>query len=167
MVEPRSQDKVDAIVAQWRRERPELPTDAMGILGRFGRLALLMPAAVNAVFARHGLQSGEFDVLAALRRSGHPFALQPSLLAEELMLSRAGMTSRLDRLEAAGLIRRVANPEDRRSISVELTNRGTELIDTVVTEHAANEEQLLSVLSKSDRAHLDRILRRLLAAHDR
>jgi DNA-binding MarR family transcriptional regulator len=167
MVEPRCPDKVDDIVAQWRRERPELETEVMGILGRFGRLALVMQTAQNDFFARHGLQSGEFDVIAALRRSGHPYALRPSALAEELMLSRAGMTGRLDRLESAGLIRRVANPEDRRSISVELTNSGAELVDAVVTQHVANEEQLLSALPTSDRAHLDRILRRLLAAHDR
>ncbi|NMN93486.1 MarR family winged helix-turn-helix transcriptional regulator [Antrihabitans stalactiti] len=159
-------DPVDTIVEQWQRERPDLRTEAMGIFGRFGRLVLAVEEAINSTFVRHGLQRGEFDVLAALRRSGSPFELNPSVLADTLMLSRAGMTGRLDRLESAGLVRRIADADDRRSVRVALTERGRELIDVVVTEHIDNEERLLGVLPAADRKHLDRIVRRMLGSFD-
>lgn len=156
-------DRVDAIVEQWSRERPDLPTEAMGIFGRLGRVAILLEAAINATFDRHGLQRGEFDVLAALRRSGAPFELNPSVLAETMMLSRAGMTGRLDRLESAGLVRRIADSADRRSVRVALTPSGRSLVDIVVADHVENEERLLSALAAKDRRELDRLSRLLLA----
>lgn len=160
-------DAVDAIVAQWQRERPDLDLAAMAIIGRLGRVHLLAERAIEAVFTDHGLQRGEFDVLAALRRSGEPFELTPSVLADTLMLSRAGMTGRLDRLEAAGLVRRVADPADRRAVRVALTPAGRALVDEVVTAHTENETRLLSVLSDRDRGELDRLARLLLAGLER
>lgn len=155
-------DVVDAIVAQWRRERPELDLDAMAVFGRLGRLLTVATARIEAVFADHGLQRGEFDVLAALRRSGAPFELNPSVLADTLMLSRAGMTGRIDRLETAGLVRRIADRVDRRAVRVALTEAGRDLVDTVVVAHTENETAMLSVLAPADRAALDRIARELL-----
>ncbi|MBF6297278.1 MarR family transcriptional regulator [Nocardia amamiensis] len=157
-------DAVDAIVAQWRRERPDLELEAMAVIGRLGRLMVVAQREIEAVFGKHGLQRGEFDVLAALRRAGEPFELNPSVLADTLMLSRAGMTGRLDRLEAAGLVRRVADAQDRRAILVALTAAGRELVDAVVTEHTANETRILSVLTAGQRRELDRIARILLSS---
>ncbi|MEV6426806.1 MarR family transcriptional regulator [Nocardia sp. NPDC051463] len=161
------QDPVDTIVEQWRRERPDLELDAMAVIGRLGRLLVVAQRAIEAVFTAHGLQRGEFDVLAALRRSGEPFELNPSVLADTLMLSRAGMTGRLDRLESAGFVRRIADAEDRRAVRVALTDSGRELIDTVVTAHTENETRILSVLSATDRRELDRIARTLLGSLER
>ncbi|WP_433733758.1 MarR family winged helix-turn-helix transcriptional regulator [Nocardia sp. CA-129566] len=155
-------DPVDAIVGQWRRERPDLELEAMAVIGRLGRLFVLAQRDIEAVFGAHGLQRGEFDVLAALRRSGEPFELNPSVLADTLMMSRAGMTGRLDRLESAGLVRRIADAADRRAVRVALTDAGRALIDKVVTAHTENETRILSVLSAQDRNDLDRIVRVLL-----
>ncbi|GAB0106890.1 MarR family transcriptional regulator [Nocardia sp. JMUB6875] len=155
-------DAVDVIQQQWQRERPDLDGTAMAILGRLGRLLVVGTQRVESVFTAHGLQRGEFDVLAALRRSGEPYELNPSSLADTLMMSRAGMTGRLDRLEKAGLVRRIADADDRRSIRVALTDRGLHLIDVVVTDHFENETRILSVLSDQDRKDLDRITRILL-----
>ncbi|KAA0023583.1 MarR family winged helix-turn-helix transcriptional regulator [Antrihabitans cavernicola] len=160
-------DRVETVVAQWQRERPDLQTEAMALFGRLGRLALLAEEAINSTFVRNGLQRGEFDVLAALRRSGAPYELNPSVLAEQLMLSRAGMTGRLDRLESAGLVQRIADAGDRRSIRVVLTDDGKTLIDRVVAEHVDNEEGLIESLTKHDRAELDRLVRKLSAAMGR
>ncbi|QIS04721.1 MarR family transcriptional regulator [Nocardia brasiliensis] len=161
MAEP---DPVDAIVGQWQRERPDLELEAMAIVGRLGRLLVVAQRVIEEVFGAHGLQRGEFDVLAALRRSGEPYELNPSVLADTLMLSRAGMTGRLDRLESAGLVRRIADAVDRRSVRVALTAAGRELVDRVVTAHTENETRMLSVLSAADRRELDRIVRILLTS---
>ena len=161
-------DAVDAIAEQWRRERPDLDLEAMVIIGRLGRMHVLAERAIEAVFGAHGLQRGEFDVLAALRRSGDPFELTPSVLADTLMLSRAGMTGRLDRLESAGLVRRIADAADRRAVRVALTPDGRRRVDEVVAAHTENETQLLAALSDHDRGELDRIARILLRSleHD-
>jgi DNA-binding MarR family transcriptional regulator len=161
-------DPVDRLVAQWARERPELEPDlpAMAIFGRLGRLHLLAGRAIESVFADEGLSTGEFDVLAALRRSGAPFRVPPSQLARTLMLSPAGMTNRVDRLEAAGLVRRRADPDDRRTSAVELTDEGRAVVDRATRAHLDNEVRLLAGLSARDREALDRILRILLAQFD-
>ncbi|MCX5214035.1 MarR family transcriptional regulator [Kitasatospora sp. NBC_00240] len=155
-------DEVDVIVEQWRTERPDLDLSAVGTAGRIGRLALLAGRAVDDVFKQHGLQRGEFDVLAALRRSGAPYVLTPSVLAAALMLSRAGMTSRLDRLESAGLVARRLDPGDRRSFHIALTDDGRAAVDAAMTDHAANEARLLAPLTGAEQAALDAILRKLL-----
>jgi DNA-binding MarR family transcriptional regulator len=156
-------DPVDDLLAQWRRERPDLDVAPMGIVGRLGRLHALLSREVSRVFERHGLQIGEFDVLAALRRAGDPFEQKPSVLARSMMLSPAGMTNRLDRLEALGLISRRDDPGDRRSSLVVLTSQGRRVVDAAVAEHVDNEARLLSALDDRERATLDQILRKLLA----
>jgi DNA-binding MarR family transcriptional regulator len=155
-------DAVDAILDQWRRERPDLDLSAIGVLGRLAQVSLVLGRDVEQVFARHGLRSGEFDVLAALRRSGSPYTLIPSELSAALMMSRAGMTNRLDRLEAAGLVVRSLDPADRRSFQVALTGKGREVIDATLTEHAANIARLVSCLTPEQSESLDRALRILL-----
>ncbi|GAB3708539.1 MarR family transcriptional regulator [Amycolatopsis oliviviridis] len=163
MSEERNVDAIDAVVGAWRRERPELDLTAIGVAGRLGRVTMLTTPMVEAVFAKHGLKQGEFDVLAALRRSGKPYTLIPSELSATLMMSRAGMTSRIDRLESAGLVERALDPEDRRSFRVTLTERGFEVVDAAMTEHTANVAKLLSPLG-GDLEVLDGALRRLLSS---
>ncbi|MFD0890031.1 MarR family winged helix-turn-helix transcriptional regulator [Streptosporangium algeriense] len=155
-------DAVDAILAQWRCERPDLDLSPMGVLARLGRVTRLAETAVEEVFSRHGLRPGEFDVLAALRRSGTPFTMIPSELSAVLMMSRAGMTNRLDHLERAGLIERRLDPADRRSFQIVLTDKGRKVIDETLTDHAAVLARLGAALGPQETATLDRILRGLL-----
>jgi DNA-binding MarR family transcriptional regulator len=157
-------DEIDGFIEQWREERPDLDADldAMAIFGRLGRLAALVGPAIEQVLLRHGVSTGEFDVLAALRRSGEPFTLTPTLLARTLMLSPAAMTNRLDRLERAGLIERSVDPGNRRSTLVALSAAGRSTVDAAVTEHVANEVRLLAGLTPAQRRTLDDLLRRLL-----
>ncbi|GGK38705.1 MarR family winged helix-turn-helix transcriptional regulator [Nocardia camponoti] len=160
-------DAVDAIADQWRTERPDLDLTAMAVFGRLGRLLTVATARIEAVFNAHGLRAGEFDVLAALRRSGAPFELTPSVLADTLMSSRAGMTGRLDRLEAAGLVARTADRVDRRAVRVALTDEGRALVDEVVAAHTRNETAMLSPLTAEEVATLDTLSRKLLRDWER
>ncbi|MEU6429634.1 MarR family transcriptional regulator [Microbispora sp. NPDC046973] len=157
-------DSVDHILGQWRRERPDLDLSAMGIFGRIAQVTRVVEGRVEEVLDRHGLRPGDFDVLAALRRSGPPYTLIPSELSDMVMMSRAGMTSRLDRLEAAGLVERSLDPADRRSFKIALSEKGREVIDATMTDHAANLARLSSGLAPQDAATLDRLLRELLAS---
>lgn len=155
-------DSADAILDQWRRERPDLDLSAMGLLSRLWQACALLAPPVEEVFARHGLRRGEFDVLTALRRAGEPYTLIPSELAETLMMSRAGMTNRVDRLEQAGLVERTLDPNDRRSFLIALTDKGRAIIDETMTEHAENLKGLVAGLSRRDYDALDAGLRTFL-----
>jgi DNA-binding MarR family transcriptional regulator len=159
-------DHVDVLIEQWARERPDLELAPMATIGRLGRLNALAGRSIEAVFAEHGLTVGEFDVLAALRRAGEPFAAKPIDLARMMMLTPAGMTNRVDRLEAAGLVERESDPTDRRVSRVVLTAAGRALVDEAVTDHVANEARLLEPLTAAERRALDTILRKLLAQFD-
>jgi DNA-binding MarR family transcriptional regulator len=107
--------------------------------------------------------SSEFDVLATLRRAGAPYSAKPSALARTLLLSPAGTTSRLDRLEALGFIARRATPNDRRSSTVVLTAKGLAVIDAAIADHVANEARLLAPLTATERRTRDELLRTMLA----
>ena len=104
-------DHVHRVLEQWRREAPELDRSPFGVLGRISRLAHLLQAEIEPIFAAHGVTGGEFDVLAALRRAGRPYRLSPTELSRALIVTSGGMTKRLNALEDRGLIRRRIRPE--------------------------------------------------------
>jgi DNA-binding MarR family transcriptional regulator len=156
-------DHLDEIVAAWRRERPDLDVSALEILGRLFRSAALADARLGEGLAGYELQPGWFDLLAALRRAGKPYELNPTQLMRATMLSSGGMTKRLDRMESAGLVQRRPDPSDRRGTLVRLTARGRKLIDEALPVHVANEEKLLASLSARERNELDALLRKVLA----
>lgn len=159
-------DPIDLRRAQWARELPDLDTEPMDLLGRARRTVLRSRPAIEAVFARHGLDSGEFDVLSTLLRSGPPYALRPTELFRSLMISSGGLTDRLNRLQKAGLISRPPSPEDRRSLLVELTAEGRARAEAAFREDMAIEAALLAPLSAADRTALAALLRKLAAAVD-
>ena len=158
-------DRVSDYLAQWRSVRPDLDVTPMGVLGRLARTNELAARATRVYFASHGLQPWEFDVLAALRRSGPPFTLTPGRLAESTMVSAAAITHRLTALETRGLLTRRTNPHDRRNVLVALTDPGRDLVDKVVTGHLDTEQTILNALNNQDQNHLAQILERLLAGN--
>ncbi|MEZ3160294.1 MarR family transcriptional regulator [Microbacterium sp. BWT-B31] len=157
-------DFADAAVEQWRKQRPDLDFTAMGPLARLARLGLFGGRLVDRVFADKGLDRGEFNVLAALRRGGPPFRLTPSELAAAELTTRGGMTKRIDRLQARGLVERRTHSADRRSLLVGLTAEGVRLTDELIALHVANESRLLAVLDPEELAAFDHAIRKLLAA---
>jgi DNA-binding MarR family transcriptional regulator len=155
-------DRIDGIVEQWQRERPELELEPLAIVGRLLRAADLANSALGRGVAELGLQPGWFDVLAALRRAGPPYALNPAQLLETMMVTSGGLTKRLDRLAEAGLVERAADPDDRRGTRVRLMPRGKALIDRAIAVHVENEATLLAGLTAAERGTLDGLLRKLL-----
>ncbi|GAA2273416.1 MarR family transcriptional regulator [Nonomuraea roseoviolacea subsp. roseoviolacea] len=155
-------DATDMLMAQWRRERPDLDFWPVGVVGRVTRLAALLQKEFREFFARHGLEKGEWDVMALLRRSGEPYELSAGALLKETMVTSGAITNRIDRMEAKGLVERVRDPADRRSVIVRLTRRGVEACDEVIALHMANEARLLAALGEDDREDLAALLRRVL-----
>lgn len=155
-------DHVDRLRAQWARELPDLDTEPMGILGRASRLTNLHRLSMETMFARFGLDRGEFDVIATLRRSGPPYRLTPTQIYTSLMISSGGLTHRLDRLEKAGLIRREKSEQDGRSMMVALTDAGVARAEEACRAHVANGAAFLEVLDAKERRQLADLLRKLL-----
>jgi DNA-binding MarR family transcriptional regulator len=155
-------DTVDRITAQWRRERPDLDSSPMNVIGRISRISILMQRELERVFAERGISGGDFDVLASMRRSGAPYQLTPGQLSRATLVTTGGMTKRIDRLEAKGLVRRRPDPDDRRGALIELTDAGRALVDEVAGAHFANEERLLAGMSPAKREQLAGLLREML-----
>ncbi|BAB50334.1 regulatory protein (MarR-family) [Mesorhizobium japonicum MAFF 303099] len=161
----RQMDRAAKAIEQWKRERPDLDVSPMGVLGRLNEASSLIARdRLAPLFAQFGLQAGEFDVLATLRRSGSPYALTPTDLYEATMVTSGAMTNRLDRLEKAGLILRGPHPNDRRGIVVQLTGKGLALIDEALTAHVANEHEILAGLNDAERETLSRLLEKLIGS---
>jgi DNA-binding MarR family transcriptional regulator len=159
-------DPVDKILAQWQRERPDLDVSPMGIIGRVGRLSKHLERSLQETFSEFGLTVAEFDVLAALRRSGQPYRLSPTELFNTLMVASGTMTHRIDRLEQTDLVKRIPDMNDRRGLLIELTDKGFNLIERAVEAHVMNEHRILSVLEQSERQDLAQLLRKLLVAFE-
>jgi DNA-binding MarR family transcriptional regulator len=156
-------DKVDVFLEQWAREMPALDVGPMGVIGRLNRCAALMQRRLDATFEQFGLSAWEFDVLASLRRSGAPHRLAPTALFSQLMVASGTMTHRLQKLEAAGWVQRLPNPEDARSLLVQLSPEGLALVERALLAHVQNEKNIMAPLGAGGTAELDVQLRRLLA----
>ena len=158
------QDRAQLAAEQWQQQRPDLDGFSMAVIGRLGELNQLIGRDhLLPFFAAHGLQAGEFDLLATLRRAGEPYALMPTALYESAMISSGGMTSRIDRLEKAGLIERRKHPSDRRGVLVALTPAGFELIDGMLAAHVANLQRVLRGLTADEQRTLHELTGKLLA----
>lgn len=156
-------DEVDALVDAWRRERPDLDTAPMEVLSRISRLAQNLDRRRAGAFGAHGLEAWEFDVLAALRRSGPPYRLTPGQLVRETGVTSGTMTNRVDRLAARRLVSREEHPADGRGVLVRLTDEGRETVDATLADLLAAERTMLDRLTEADRAQLVRTLRGLLS----
>lgn len=154
-------DEVDDLVTAWRRERPDLDVEPLEVLSRVSRLARHLDLARREAFDTHQLESWEFDVLAALRREGVPYALSPGRLVQLTLVTSGTMTNRIDRLETRGLVSRAPDPTDGRSVQVVLTDEGRSTVDAALTDLLRHEQMILSAITPRQREQLAELLRYL------
>jgi DNA-binding MarR family transcriptional regulator len=155
-------DAVEAVLEQWRRERPDLDVSPIGVVGRIMRLSRLWDREIKDFLAGHGLEPGDFDVLSTLRRSGEPYELTAKDFLRASLVTTGTITLRVDRMAGKGLVTRMPDPDDRRSVRIRLTPRGLEVIDRVLPLHLANEARLLASLGAGERRDLAAALATLL-----
>lgn len=160
------EDEVDRLLEAWRRERPDLDVAPMEVLSRVSRLARHLDRARSQAFETHGLESWEFDVLAALRRAGSPYQLSPGKLLKETLVTSGTMTNRVDRLTARGLVERLPDPGDRRGVLVQLTDAGRDAVDAAMADLLTHERTLLGSISARDQTRIAQILRELVRPFD-
>ncbi|MFC8128913.1 MarR family winged helix-turn-helix transcriptional regulator [Streptomyces sp. NPDC057302] len=153
-------DTVAAVVRQWQAVRPDIDTGPMEVIGRINRCAALLQQAEDAPLRRVGLTRPEFDLLGALRRTGHE--LTPGELARETFSSGAAVTKRLKQLQERGLVDRRADTRDRRVSHVGLTEAGRDLVDSVLPDQLAYETVVLAGLDDDAQGQLSDLLGGLL-----
>jgi len=152
-------DAIDRAVSQWAKERPELNTEPMAMIGRLMRLSKFLETRIAEVHKKYDLKMGEFDVIATLLRSGSPYRLTPSELLSSMLLTSGAMTNRLDKLESKGLILRHHSKSDRRSVEVELTENGLAVANELIVEHVRAQEELVSGLSVAEQENVGQCLK--------
>ncbi|EJL6678352.1 MarR family transcriptional regulator [Vibrio cholerae] len=155
-------DKVDAILAQWRSVRPDLDCSSMGVVGQLRQTNGIWKTKLDQVFDGFGLSCIEFDILATIRRNDRE--ITPTELYQTLMLSSGAISTRIEQLVQRGLVQRVASEQDRRSCKVTLTEQGIELVDQALNAHVANVDGMLSVLTEQERKQLGQLLKKILLA---
>jgi DNA-binding MarR family transcriptional regulator len=160
---PARRDSVDASTEEIASRYDVIDRDVEGVVSRIGLIRKHVSRAFEETLARHGLNHGEYRLL--LRLATRPDrTMSAGEISRALVLSTGATTNRLDRLEAAGLVRRLPDPRDRRAVRVELTDEGAATIDAAVTEQAAKERDVLGVLSERDLARLNALLRQVLVS---
>lgn len=159
-------DLIDTVAEQWSRERPAMPVESIGVIGRILRIAKLVTDERRRVLHGLGLDSATFDLLATLRRAGAPYRLGPADLSRQSLLSGGAVTQRVARAEAAGLVRVERTESGRRTVAVELTAAGHEAIERNIEVLIGRERELIAALGVEERRDLADLLRRLLAGID-
>lgn len=159
-------DEVDRIIAAWARERPDLDIAPLAVLSRVSRLARHLDIARRSAFGTHGLESWEFDVLSALRRAGHPYALTPTQLVRQTLVTSGTMTNRISRLVDRSLVSRTTSASDQRSVLVALTRAGRELVDAALADLVTQERDILRVLPSDQQQRLAALLKEILGPFD-
>jgi DNA-binding MarR family transcriptional regulator len=166
MLAAMTRDIIDELQEDWSEERPDLDSEAMGVVLRIQALEKILGDQVAERLREHGLQWWQYDVLSALRRQGKPFRMAATELATAGMLTSGAMTNRIDRLEQKGLVRRLHDPADRRRVVIELTPQGHERVENATRSRFEIATAAVSGLDRKSRRQLSKLLRQLLLAQD-
>jgi DNA-binding MarR family transcriptional regulator len=156
------EDSVDALLASWRDRRPDLDFAPVGIVARLARIRRRLAAALDEVYAAHGLTAPTFGVLVTLARVDDGEGVTQRRLMDELGLTSGTISVRMDRLVEEGLVEREPDPASRRATRIRLTAAGRALFERVVPEHLGTERRMLSGLSPAQQEELAGLLRLLL-----
>ncbi len=155
-------DAVDIILEEWDRSRPQLDVTGLAVMSRILLLAKHFRQLETKLLERAGLTPWAFEVLSALLRQGPPYRLSPTELRRHAVLSSGAMTNRLDRLEGEGLVKRSADPKDRRGVVITLLPRGRKLAEQAIAERLTRIDRLLQPLDKRARAATAQNLKKLM-----
>jgi DNA-binding MarR family transcriptional regulator len=160
-------DHVDRFLETIHFVLPDLDLEVEGIVDRIAGLTRRIHRTMDETLAEFGLDSAEHKALSALAQAGPPYRSTPGKLARRMDLSSGAMTNRLDRLEQAGLIRRLPDPDDRRGVVVELTDEGRRVYQQAVGAQAKKEALITAALNEREKKQLNSLLRRLMLEFER
>ena len=159
-------DGVDAHVARWAafwKDDPRFAPEIEGALVRMYDIQKWARRADAAAFAgNEDFTLEDYKTLHALMVQPYPTEATPAQLADAAHVTRAAMTSRLDRLVAAGLVTREVDPTDRRRVLVRPTAAGRGAWDKHIFEGMARDRQMMAALSPEELVQLNALLRKVM-----
>jgi DNA-binding MarR family transcriptional regulator len=167
VAKPQERDHIDLFLESIRDRLPMLDPEVEGLVDRIGGLSRRFKRALDETLAEFGLDWAEYKLLGLLTREGDAYRSSPGRLARLMELSSGAMTNRLDRLEQAGLLRRLPDPSDRRGIQVELTPQGRKLYEDAIGVQGRKESLVAAALSNAEKKQLNALLRRLMVEFER
>lgn len=158
-------DSTDRAVQASESLRPQMDTSGLAVRMRVDRLARILRDELSTVAARRGFSVyGDYQLVSTLRRSRQP--MLPTELAAVMLLTRAGITGRLDRLEKAGFIERQSGEHDARTVRVSCTALGKRRADSTAADIAMYDRELLAPLDEQEIDELQNLLRKVLVSRD-
>ena len=157
-----SEDIVGTRVEEVCQAWPEHEASSLEVVLRILRAYHFLDRELGRGLLDYGVNPGEFGVLVELRLAGPPYRLTPTQLHNRLLVTSGGVTGRIDKLQRRGLVCRSPDPEDRRSMLVELTESGLEHIEGASHTQYGNMARLTEGLTSEDRECLAGLLRKLL-----
>jgi DNA-binding MarR family transcriptional regulator len=156
-------DHVDRFLDEIRDELPaEVDLTVEGIVDRINGINWRIRKMLDETLEQQGLTSADWKVLTALRWQGKPYRRNAGELAKRSDLSSGAMTNRLDHLEQEGLVRRLRDPDDRRGVLVELTEKGRKRHQQAIGVQAQKEALHAEALGERDKEQLNALLRRVM-----
>ncbi len=162
----KDKDLIDALIADWNIERPDLDVDAMQIVGRVMKLGKIFENRASLALKENGIYYTDLDVLATLRRSGKPYQLTPKQLMESVVITSGAMTALLNRLTKLKLIYRAADENDGRISLAGLTEKGKKIIDEAIKKRFDEAKNSIQILNKKEQEDLSILLKKLLIELD-
>jgi DNA-binding MarR family transcriptional regulator len=159
---PEEMDRVDIGLEAWKREFPNMDLETEGLVSRIHKISRYIDRAMSETASEFGLTVSDWELMSSLRRQGPPYRLKPSQLCTDMMMSSGAMTARLDKLEQEGLITRTKDPDDRRGVIVELTEKGRDLWGEAVDVQAAKEKMFADALTDREKQLANNMLRKML-----
>ncbi len=154
-------------INEWLRIRPEINVTALAVFGSIQRVAQYLNAINERHVVQYGIKYAEFHLLTALRRSEPPHTLTPTALFKSLLITPGAVTKQVDRLVAAGLVERIADPQDRRSVLVHLTDKGLTLMDTIIASTGERTTIEIPGLNEQECQLLFHLLQKMLNSIER
>jgi DNA-binding MarR family transcriptional regulator len=164
MAREQEQDWVDHHVERWRRTFRGFDPEVEGIVVRIGAINRHVKRANAAAFDELGLGAAEYDTLHTLLIQPEPNEATPAQLAEACHVTRAAMTSRLDRLVELAYVTRESDPLDRRRINVRPTQAGRAVWKEALELAVVQEKATVNVLTDPERVQLNTLLRKVVLA---
>src|SRR5438067_9977733 len=146
---------------------PGVDVEVEGIVDRINGLRRRFHKLLDETLAEFGLNSGEWKALNQLQLAGPPHRRSVGEMGAWAELSSGAMTNRIDRLEQAGLVKRIPDPNDRRGVLVELTDKGEHTWEEALRSGAANEALIAAALTDDEKRQLNALLRRLTREFER
>jgi len=160
------EDHIDRFLARIDAAGVNLDLEVEGLVSRLQGINRRVHNALKETLVAYGLTPEDWHVLSRLRLRKEGRGSSPGVLARDLELSSGAMTSRLDRLEELGLIRRLRDADDRRGVVVELTDAGRDAWDAAAEIQGRKEAFFASALTHDEQVELNSLLRKIMLAFE-